>query len=204
MDLEKDSQTKLLETATTLFAQKGFNGVSVRQLAEAANVNIAAISYYFRGKEGLYQAVLEEQFAPIAAALSQTKTANKLSATEQLSMYAKHIAIIHRQRPLFTRFIFNEVSNPTPFFDLIFKKYISKIFQFITGALTKGIADGDFAADLNINHAALSLAGIMNFYFIVNPLAKTIMPLDNTSDAEEYTVQAYRIYLDGIRRKKDE
>ena len=72
MDLEKDSQTKLLEAATSLFAQKGFSGVSVRQLAEAANVNIAAISYYFRGKEGLYQAVLEEQFAPIAAALAQT------------------------------------------------------------------------------------------------------------------------------------
>jgi TetR/AcrR family transcriptional regulator len=204
MDLEKDSQTKLLEAATSLFAQKGFSGVSVRQLAEAANVNIAAISYYFRGKEGLYQAVLEEQFAPIAAALAQTKAVTSQSATEQLALYASHIAIIHRQRPFFPRFMFNEVTNPTAFFDLIFKKYVAKIFQFITSALTKGIADGEFAADLNVNHAALSLAGIMNFYFIVNPLAKAIMPLDNTSDAEEYTSQAFRIYIDGIRRKKDE
>jgi len=66
--LEKDTQTKLLEAATLLFAQKGFSAVSTRELAEAAGVNIAAISYHFRGKEGLYQAMMEEQFAPMSQA----------------------------------------------------------------------------------------------------------------------------------------
>ena len=38
------------------------NGVSVRELASAAGVNLSMISYYFGGKEGLYAEILKEQF----------------------------------------------------------------------------------------------------------------------------------------------
>ena len=53
----------IISAATQLFAHKGFHGVGVRELARAAGVNPAMISYYFGGKDGLYAAVLEEQFA---------------------------------------------------------------------------------------------------------------------------------------------
>ena len=58
-----DSRFQLLTVATPLFARKGLHGVSVRELARSAGVNLAMISYHFGGKEGLYAAVVEEQFA---------------------------------------------------------------------------------------------------------------------------------------------
>ncbi|MDR3588346.1 MAG: CerR family C-terminal domain-containing protein [Negativicutes bacterium] len=201
--MEKDTQTKLLEAATLLFARKGFSAVSTRELAEAAGVNVAAISYHFRGKEGLYQATLEEQFVPISQALQAVEAAAGLSAAERLALYAQHVAGIHQQRPFIIRFIHLEITNPTPCFETVVKKYISRVFRFIYQALADGVANGQFRTDLNLGFAAVSLAGIMNFYFFAKPIFEDFMPLPATSD-QDYTAQAFRIYLDGIRRKEDE
>ena len=55
-----ESRARLLATAGELFAERGFNGVSTRELAKAADVNVSAIAYYFRGKKGLYRAVFNQ------------------------------------------------------------------------------------------------------------------------------------------------
>ena len=55
-----ESRARLLATAGELFAERGYNGVSTRELAKAADVNVSAIAYYFRGKKGLYRAVFKQ------------------------------------------------------------------------------------------------------------------------------------------------
>ncbi|MBL4689819.1 MAG: helix-turn-helix transcriptional regulator [Nannocystaceae bacterium] len=48
----------LLHAGARLFAQRGYEGASVRAICEAAGANVNAISYHFGGKQGLYDAVL--------------------------------------------------------------------------------------------------------------------------------------------------
>ena len=50
-----DKRDQILEAAEELFAQKGFEGTSVRDLAKKAKVNVAMISYYFGSKEKLFE-----------------------------------------------------------------------------------------------------------------------------------------------------
>ncbi len=50
---------KILEVAEELFAEKGFEGTSVRDIAQKAEVNIAMISYYFGSKEKLLEALID-------------------------------------------------------------------------------------------------------------------------------------------------
>jgi AcrR family transcriptional regulator len=52
-----EKQIQIIETAEQLFAEKGFNGTSVRDIAEKANVNLAMISYYFGSKDKLFEAL---------------------------------------------------------------------------------------------------------------------------------------------------
>jgi len=59
----------LLEAATRLFAQSGFDGVPIGAVAARAGVNKALISYHFGGKRGLYVAILESGFAAMAERL---------------------------------------------------------------------------------------------------------------------------------------
>ena len=48
-----------METAEILFAEKGFNGTSVRDIAEKAHVNLAMISYYFGSKDKLLESLFD-------------------------------------------------------------------------------------------------------------------------------------------------
>ncbi len=59
---DKDTRLKIILSSAKLFADKGLDGTSTREIAEHTGSNISLISYYFGGKEGLYKAVIE-QFA---------------------------------------------------------------------------------------------------------------------------------------------
>jgi AcrR family transcriptional regulator len=59
---ESETRDRVLAEAERIFAANGYDGTSVRRITEAAGANVAAVSYYFGGKEGLYQAVFERFF----------------------------------------------------------------------------------------------------------------------------------------------
>lgn len=63
---QEDARTRLIDAAITLFAEKGYEGTSVRDLATAAGVNVAAVSYHFGSKDALYTEALRACLAPCA------------------------------------------------------------------------------------------------------------------------------------------
>ncbi len=60
MEKDENSKQKILNSATKLFAHKGFDAVSVREICKDAEVNLCMISYYFGGKKELYNAIIED------------------------------------------------------------------------------------------------------------------------------------------------
>jgi TetR/AcrR family transcriptional regulator, regulator of cefoperazone and chloramphenicol sensitivity len=54
MSSSEDPRLRLLEAAGQVFAEKGFDGATVRDICRRAGANIAAVNYYFRDKERLY------------------------------------------------------------------------------------------------------------------------------------------------------
>ena len=56
---ENNARERLLETATELFAEKGYAGASVREIVKKAGVSKPVLYYYFKSKEGLFYAILE-------------------------------------------------------------------------------------------------------------------------------------------------
>ena len=53
-----EKQIEILQVAEKLFAEKGFDGTSVRDIAKIATINVAMISYYFGSKEKLLEALV--------------------------------------------------------------------------------------------------------------------------------------------------
>ncbi len=200
--MENDTSDKIINCAIPLFAKKGFVAVTIREVADAAQINSSAISYYFNGKEGLYQAALEKIFSPVANLLKTVETMTTISPIERLTMYAQNIGIIHHECPCLARIIHSELANPTHSGERIIKKHISQLYQFAYLSLQEGVEIGEFDHNLNLSYATISLAGIMNFYFLATPLIKEFAQLSAHSD-EEYITQALKIYLNGIKVKNN-
>jgi len=60
-----DSRRRILEAAGSLFSEGGYERTSLRAITRAANVNVAAVNYYFGSKEGLILAVIRERLEPM-------------------------------------------------------------------------------------------------------------------------------------------
>jgi TetR/AcrR family transcriptional regulator len=199
MNKDLDSREKLLKFATPLFAAKGFAAVSIREIAEAAAVNSAMISYHFGGKAGLYAAVLERQFGQIIDVVEKMK-ADSAGPEDCLRKYAVGLSRLHDSSPYLARLLHAEVTNPTGCFKTVVVKNIRYIADFMMQMLRQGMDEGRFRSDLEPGFAALALAGMVNFFFIIAPVAHSVVLRENDR-AEDYISQALSIYLDGLRRQ---
>src|SRR5271169_1274878 len=81
-----DKQIQIMETAEELFANKGFDGTSVRDIAQEAGVNVAMISYYFGSKEKLMEAVFEERTINIRIKVENLMQDDKMSNLEKVNI----------------------------------------------------------------------------------------------------------------------
>jgi len=76
-----ETKERLLDAAESLFACKGFDDVSIRELAAAADVNVAAVNYHFQGKENLFHQVIMRRFV-VQRDCTLEALENVLSTTE--------------------------------------------------------------------------------------------------------------------------
>lgn len=92
----KDARLKLLKTAARIFAKKGYNDTSVREIVSAAQMNVSAVSYYFGDKRSLYLATVEylanEHHKPFA---QDKQLADCLENLTTLS-YTQTLELLHR------------------------------------------------------------------------------------------------------------
>src|SRR5699024_8465169 len=66
------TKEKVIKVATQLFYQKGFQGTSVRDIAQKAQINISQISYYFKHKQGLLEYIVTDYYEDYLEALEET------------------------------------------------------------------------------------------------------------------------------------
>lgn len=72
-----EQKRKIIETAMHLFAARGFEGTSIREISRAMNMSISAIYYYFGSKEGLAEAIIESNSSRLIAELRRIVDAEK-------------------------------------------------------------------------------------------------------------------------------
>lgn len=73
---EQTARMDILDNARTLFAKKGYEAVSVREIAKESGQNISMISYYFGSKEGLYKQILSDHMQAIGGQVNKLFSGN--------------------------------------------------------------------------------------------------------------------------------
>lgn len=119
----QSTQQRLLEIAGEVFASRGFEGATVAEITSKAGVNVASINYHFRGKLGLYVAVLRQSLPPPTLGSSN----KKISPAAQLTAFITEFvhALLHGGRPSWqTRLMAREIAQPTPALREVIRKII--------------------------------------------------------------------------------
>ena len=157
----EDARERLLQAGLRLFALQGYAKTSTRELAEAAQVNVAAISYYFGDKAGLYRAVF---FEPMGGAPSaeDTRFADPTLSLDQAlrGFYAAFLEPFRRgpQVRLCTKLHFRELLEPTGLWDEHLAHGIRPLHDALVRVLCRHLGSAETDADLL--RLAVALAGL--------------------------------------------
>lgn len=154
------ARQRILSAAAQLYAVRGFEGTSMRDIAEAAGVTKPLIFYHFASKERLYASLLAEALSACRAG-GETILAEPLSATERLRRFlASHVQVL-REQPAVFAFAYNllTVGRELPLgFD--YRAEGRVLFDQIVRVIEEGQAQGEFRAGDPVTVAVLALASL--------------------------------------------
>lgn len=155
------ASTRLLESGLRVFGELGFHAVSTRQLAQSAGVNVAAIPYYFGGKEGYYLAVvrrlvdfdaapLREAAAELHRRLAEPPAAQVADQTFLRSLLAAFVQNVQARLEAthIAAFVLREQLQPTAAFEVLYEGLLRPMhdtLRLLVARLT-GCANDDLAA----------------------------------------------------------
>ena len=108
MEKDENSKQKILNAATKLFAHKGFDAVSVREICKEANANLCLISYHFGGKQELYNAIIDDLIE------KQTQYANAFldfSVNPRTLKKQEQIELLYTVLDKFIDFFYSKITN---------------------------------------------------------------------------------------------
>jgi AcrR family transcriptional regulator len=188
-----EKQIQILKTAEDLFAQKGFDGTSVRDIAEEAGVNVSMISYYFRSKEKLMEALFEQRMGHIIMRVESLLKDKLMGPVQKVNILIDdHIErVMERQK--FYRILFCEqILNKNPLIIDIVNNYKRKNVSIITELIHDGQKKEVFKKKVDV---------VMMLNTLIGTVAQMMVSLDYYKDVNHLQAMPDEEFEKLIKRK---
>jgi TetR/AcrR family transcriptional regulator len=194
---ESDVRSALLDAASKLFLKHGFERVTARQIAVAADTTPAMIHYYFGNKLGLFRAMLERAIGPvrelIAGSLSQAGAV--VDPAVLIRMHMQTAA----SNPWIATLIVNEVLAEKGRFRTTFIRDVAgRQAPLVMELLQRARVNGSLRKDLDVRLAALSLMSLCIFPFVARAVAGPVLGLKyDDEEIERLIAHTARLFAAG-------
>ena len=195
------TRAALLEAAATAFTERGFDGASVDEIAKAAGVNKAMISYHFGGKAGLHAAILEADFASVVEGAAAIR-ASTAGAVERLRAFIEVFASLHKRRPNISVLLLREMLAGGRHLEPIVVPRFAAVLQTVAEIVAQGVREGAFRpVDPFLVHQ--SLVGSLVFFFAIREFRERLItegkvPVAKVPDAETYIRHVEAMTIRGL------
>ena len=162
---EQNTKDKIFMVAARLIAEKGYNGVSMREISEQSGVSKPTIYYYFGSKEGVYKELLTAGLAHITENMKRIQALNIPVKAKLVTMVKNHFQQC-RDHPEFIKMIFS-LLNRIEEMDFLksFQRAANEKRQILIDMIQEGVDSGEFGANANPGLAAEIIAGTLSHFF---------------------------------------
>ena len=162
-----DKQQRILHVAEKLFAEKGFDGTSVRDIASEADVNIAMISYYFGSKEKMLESLIISRMADLKIQLESLLNENTEPLEKIEKLIELYVTRICKNRGIYKIMYFEMSSQQRATSMSAFTEIKKDNLNFIGKIIREGQDKGVFSKDVNIMLIPTTIIGTF-FHFNLN------------------------------------
>lgn len=170
----------ILKAALQEFAQEGMSGARTDHIARAAHVNKALLYYYFKDKEELYGAVLDQVFSGLSERIVEVLERDLPPREKVLAYAGAHFDYI-ASSPLYPRVVQREMMRAgrqgSPHIRRIVERYLRPILARLAELLRAGMESGDFRR-VDAMHFVFSIVAMNVFYFSSAPVLTLMTQAD--------------------------
>ena len=172
-----DKQIQILEVAETLFAEKGFDGTSIRDISKAAKINIAMISYYFGSKEKLLESLIIYKTAGLKIQLENLLEENLEPIAKINKLIELYIHRINCNRGIY-RILHFELSSKKRVLNLQSFTEIKKVnLRSLELIIQEGQDKGVFRKDIIIPLITPTILGTFFHFYMNKPFFENLLNL---------------------------
>lgn len=194
----EESRAAILRAAVAEFAEYGIDGARTDRIARTARVNKALLYYYFKDKDAIYEAVLDQVFSGMRERVMPVLESN-LSPREKLLEYVGRYFDYIAANSRFPRVVQSEWmrvgAHSSPQMLRIVREYFAPIHRHIVELLRKGAETGEFRT-LDPMDFMPAMVGVVIFYFSTATAMKALLKVDPLS--KERIAQRRKFVLDFI------
>jgi len=162
-----DKQIRILQVAEKLFAEKGFDGTSIRNISKEAKINIAMVSYYFGSKEKMLESLIIFRTSDLKMQL-ENLLKEALAPLEKINKLIElYIARINKNKGIYQILHFELSSKKRQINIKSFTEVKKRNLESLKQIIHEGQENGDFAKDVNVLLIPPTILGTF-FHFQMN------------------------------------
>ncbi|HTU25718.1 MAG TPA: CerR family C-terminal domain-containing protein [Pirellulales bacterium] len=170
------TKARILEAAGNVFAQKGFEAGTVREICQLADVNLAAVNYHFGDKRRLYLAAVSHAYSSRQEELAMAEWPPGTAPEDRLRGWVG--AMMERllgedRQPWHMQLMMREVASPDVACEALVKEYIRPHFEYLA-AILKELVPGEVSEE-RLALLVFSVVGQGLFYRFSQPIMRLLL-----------------------------
>lgn len=190
-------EENLLRSAEILFAEKGFAGTSIREIAKEANVNISMISYYFGSKEKLYEKLFEFRMNESLSFSEDVIANNTLDEWEKMVLVMNRYADrVKKLKPFYLIMQREQLVNRNPVIYEFLKQSKKKFLGIYEELIKKGIERKIFTKNPRLEFVHSTVSGTI--FTALNTLPVYQEFFEGDDDYETQYFEEIKIHIQTI------
>lgn len=195
---DTSSSARILAAAEALFAEQGYDAVSMNAIALKAGVSKANIFHHFSSKHALYLSVLQAACDESCAQLDHLESGDG-SFVERLVEFARnHLQSILSHAQI-ARLVLRDLMEKGPehsreLAERVYGRNFSKLVEIIRG----GQARGELREDIAPAAVAVMLISANVYFFMARDTLRHFADVDFADDAQRYSQTTMQVLLNGL------
>lgn len=201
---DTEAASRILEAAGAVFAERGYEGTTIREITARAKANVAAVNYYFGDKDRLYGRVLAE--ACVASKIDIDSLPGRPAARLEAFIFKFVHHLLNPGRPAWHgQVMAMEMAKPSPALDRVVKETIEPLCASLRHLL-KELAGPGFTP-LEIEMMSASVIGQCLYYVQKGALIPRIYPhlhrvADPAAHIARHVASFTQAGLEGLKKEK--
>lgn len=196
-DTEPEKRRAILHAAVRVFAEKGYEGCRIADVARAAHVAYGLVYHYFRNKDELLESVFAEQWAILINAIRAVHEGPGTAADKVAGIYA-FVFDVYKTAPAAVRVLILEVTRTTHALRAgSTRETFEQAVQLVADVVRQGQGRGELRRDLDPVIAATGILGALEL--AVSGMVVGLLPAESEEQIDRAKRQVTDLVLGGLR-----